>query len=148
MKTTSLLLFVLPAVAALASPQAFVPPGSLDITFNPGSGADGDGRVLEVLLQPNSKILLAGGFSSFNGLIGRRIVRLETDGRLDPSFDTGIGPGGLSIYSMAMHPDERIVVAGAFSTWNGIAREHIACLRSDGSLDMSFNPTSGASADV
>src|ERR1700747_1039726 len=38
--------------------------GSLDTTFDPGTGADGE--ITAAVLQPDGRIVVAGGFSHFN----------------------------------------------------------------------------------
>ncbi|TAE48793.1 MAG: T9SS C-terminal target domain-containing protein, partial [Bacteroidetes bacterium] len=48
--------------------------GSLDTTFNPGTGFNGDVRSLA--LQQDGKIVAGGGFTYFNGIGRNRITRL------------------------------------------------------------------------
>src|SRR5690606_5983324 len=65
--------------------------GSLDATFNPGSGANS--QVTSISLQSDGKIILGGSFTSFNGSVANRIVRLNSDGSIDGSFAVGSGAG-------------------------------------------------------
>ena len=60
--------------------------GSPDTGFNIGAGANA--AVRAVTLQPDGKIIVVGLFTSFNNQTVRRIVRLNTDGSLDASFNT------------------------------------------------------------
>jgi len=118
-------------------------PGSLDITFNPGTGANGSVNAMAV--QPDGKVLLAGNFTRFNGTTRNAITRLNADGSLDTGFDPG---DGLNLYagsfaSLALQSDGRVLVAGLFNGLDGVGLNSIARLRSDGSLDMSFNLVSG-----
>ncbi len=69
------------------------PDGSLDASFDPGSGADD--TVNALLLLPNGQVLVGGDFSSFNGVARNGAVRLNADGRVDPAFDAGLEAGGL-----------------------------------------------------
>ena len=62
-----------------------------------------------------------------------------TDGGLDSSFVTGTGPNG-KVYGAALQADGKILIGGAFTEVNGTARNFIARLEADGSLDTSFNP--------
>jgi len=81
-------------------------PGSLDITFNPGSGANS--QVNSVAVQPDGKVLMAGQFMSVNGTNRRFIARLNADGSLDSSFDPGDGATGATfntIYALALQVD-------------------------------------------
>jgi uncharacterized delta-60 repeat protein len=60
-------------------------------------------------------------------------------GAIDSTFNSGIGGDG-NIYRMALQDDGKIVVAGAFSSFNGVNRHRVARLNPDGSLDTSFEP--------
>jgi uncharacterized delta-60 repeat protein len=52
------------------------PDGSLDATFNPGSGTGSSGsRVYSIAIQADQKILLGGTFVNFNGIGRFRIAR-------------------------------------------------------------------------
>lgn len=55
--------------------------------------------VSEIILQPDGKILVGVSFSSCNGSIANRIIRLSIDGSIDASFSSGSGfsypPGGV-----------------------------------------------------
>jgi uncharacterized delta-60 repeat protein len=115
--------------------------GSLDTSFNPGSGFD-DG-VNSIAIQSDGKIIVGGEFWSFNGIERNNIARLNPDGTLDTSFNPGTGFEGLYIYSIAIQGDGKIIVGGEFWSYNGTARNYIARLNADGSLDTSFNPGSG-----
>lgn len=60
----------------------FAQPGSIDLTFNPGSGANNE-FVRRTLVQPDGKILVAGAFTQFNGQNKAYLVRLNPDGSMD-----------------------------------------------------------------
>src|SRR5207247_2555797 len=74
------------------------------------------------------------------------IGRLNTDGSVDPSFDSGTGPNGL-VYSVALQPDGKLLIGGEFTGVNGTSRNHIARLNANGSLDTSFNLTGTGAND-
>jgi uncharacterized delta-60 repeat protein len=116
-------------------------PGSLDVTFNPGTGADVAVNVIS--LQPDGKMLLAGSFTQFNGVTRKRFARLNTDDSLDTSFDPGDGISGgvTTLSSLALPNDGTLIIAGYFSAIDGVPCNSIARLRTDGSLDTSFNLT-------
>jgi len=121
------------------------PDGSLDTSFNPGTGADGGVESLTV--QPDGKILIGGTFTSYNGTSRNRIARLNTDGSLDTSFNPGTGANG-GVESLTVQPDGKILIGGHFIGYDGMARNRIARLNSNGSLDMSFSPGSGANSRI
>ena len=114
--------------------------GSLDASFDPGTGADE--LVSEVLLLADGKILIGGGFTGYNGVAVGRIARLQSDGSLDASFDAGTG-ADYYINAMAIQADGRIIVTGMFAHMNEITRRSIARLNPDGSQDLDFNPDEG-----
>ena len=64
--------------------------GSLDATFNPGSGPNG--TVTCMALETNGQIVIGGNFTSFNGASQNHVARLNADGSLDSSFYPGVGP--------------------------------------------------------
>jgi uncharacterized delta-60 repeat protein len=118
--------------------------GSLDVGFNPGTGAN-DG-IRSVAYQPG-KVLISGFFTAYNGTARNRIARLNFDGSLDGSFDPGTGANNL-IWSVVYQPDGKVLIGGGFTTYNGTARNNIARLNADGSLDVSFNPGTGANDPI
>ncbi len=119
--------------------------GSLDLSFNPGAGADSG--VFALAVQPNDKVLVGGAFSAFNNLTRPGLVRLNTNGLVDTSFATGAGFNG-SVYAIAVQNDGRIVVGGEFTSFNGSARTNILRLNANGTLDTSFSNALYASAPV
>jgi uncharacterized delta-60 repeat protein len=119
--------------------------GSLDPTFNPGTGANGP--VESFALQPDGKILIGGYFTSYNGNARNYIARLNADGSLDATFNPGTGASSL-VESIVLQPDGKILIGGWFTSYNGTARNRIARLNADGSLDATFNPGTGASSTV
>jgi hypothetical protein len=66
--------------------------GTVDSSFNPGSGVNGG--VFALVLQPDGRTLLVGDFTRFNGTNRSQIARLEANGSLDLSFDPGTGMAG------------------------------------------------------
>lgn len=118
--------------------------GSLDTSFDIGTGfiflGNQGGRVHHLLLLPDGKVLCAGSWTSFNGLGGPNIIRLNTDGSLDTSFDPGTGFNG-SVTGLRLQPDGKVLVSGWFNEYNGTSRECIARLMSNGALDTGFAPT-------
>ena len=122
--------------------------GSQDTSFDPGSGAD-NGVVTAIAVQPSDeKIIAAGSFTSFNGDSINRIVRLNTDGSRDLSFDPGTGFGGGNVQALTLDQDEKIVAVGSFTSFDGTGRNYIARLNTDGSLDTSFDPGTGFDGPV
>jgi len=116
------------------------PDGSFDSTFVTGTGFSGYTKSISI--QQDGKIIVGGSFSSFNGTTANRIVRLYTDGSIDPTFDIGLGFNG-SVMITTIQADGKIIVGGDFTTFNGNTTNGIIRLNTDGSLDASFDPGTG-----
>jgi uncharacterized delta-60 repeat protein len=116
----------------------------LDPSFG---GAGADGVVHAVLLQPDGRVVIAGEFFNVNDTGRPRVARLNADGSLDASFDPGSGLNG-PVYSAALTPDGRVLVAGDFTSVNGTNRARVARLLANGALDPSFSPGSGPNGPV
>src|SRR5690554_5875872 len=69
--------------------------GTLDTSFDIGTGFN-SGAGEAFIIQPDGKIIIGGGFTSYNGTSQNRIVRLNTDGSLDTSFNIEAGIDGSS----------------------------------------------------
>ncbi|HVF73348.1 MAG TPA: Calx-beta domain-containing protein [Chthoniobacterales bacterium] len=121
------------------------PDGSLDTTFNPGTGP-GD-TVLGVTLQPDGKILLVGTFPSYNGTSRNRIVRINSNGSLDTSFDPGVG-ADLGIEECEVQSDGKILIVGRFTKFNNVSRKGVARLNANGTLDTTFDPGTGPDGPI
>ncbi|WP_379964527.1 T9SS type A sorting domain-containing protein [Epilithonimonas sp. UC225_85] len=116
--------------------------GGIDQTFNPGSGIVG--RILNLIIQQDGKIIITGDFTQFNNIQKNYIARLNVDGTLDTSFNiAGSGPSN-AVYSIAQQIDGRILIAGDFGSYNGISRGRVTRLNSDGTLDQTFDSGIGS----
>ena len=128
----------------------FAQDGSNDLSFNGDKINLGDGPssiVSTTAHQTDGKILIGGGFTSYNGKAINRIARLNADGSFDTTFNPGEGANS-PVNSINLQPDGKIIIGGNFTFFNGTAINRIARLNSDGSLDSSFNPGTGASNAV
>lgn len=115
--------------------------GSLDATFAPGTGVNGSLQALSI--QSDGKIVIGGAFFSYNGTARTNVARVNTDGSLDAGFSPGTGTSS-TIYATSVQTDGKIIIGGTFITYNGTARNNIARLNTNGSLDTDFNPGTGA----
>ena len=123
------------------------PNGIIDTTFKlTGTGLNTyPSKFLEL---PDGKLLICGGFSTYNGAPVGRIIRLFPDGSIDTMFNTsGSGANG-SVTNMALQPDGKIMVAGYFTSFNGSAYSRILRLNSDGTIDNSFDVGTGANNGI
>jgi uncharacterized delta-60 repeat protein len=83
--------------------------GSRDTSFDMGDGFDG--TVYAIAVQNNGKILVGGNFTSYNGDTANNIVRLNSDGTKDTSFDMGDGFDGI-VRTITIQNNGKILIGG------------------------------------
>ncbi|WP_116787786.1 hypothetical protein [Flavobacterium psychrotrophum] len=108
---------------------------SIDISFNVGALIDG--YIDEIVVQNDGKILISGGFTHYGNNEVNGFARLNANGSLDTTFNTGPGFNN-KVYKLLIQPDNKILVAGSFSSYNGVACYAVIRLNYDGSIDNSF----------
>lgn len=126
--------------------------GDLDVTFNPGSGPNGE--VKSIAVQPDGKILAGGSFTTFAGVSRKGLVRLNGNGSVDPTFLAAPIPGleVMDVETVVLQPDGKVLVGGLIYTtasggiFAGGLSSGILRLNTDGSVDMSFDIGAGAHA--
>jgi uncharacterized delta-60 repeat protein len=118
------------------------PDGTVDKDYHVNSGANNS--IYAIGQQSDDKIIVGGLFSKYSGHSTGYIARLHNNGNLDTTFNLNNLGANSTILSLAIQPDDKIVIAGWFTTYNGVGRNRIARLNPDGTLDTSFNPGSGA----
>lgn len=119
--------------------------GAVDASFDPAGGAAGG--VYAVAVQADGRVIIGGAFGGVGDTSYSYVARLNANGSVDKTFNTGKGPDGV-VRAIALTSDGKIVIGGAFEKVNGTARSRIARLNADGSLDTGFDPGSGANDDV
>jgi uncharacterized delta-60 repeat protein len=72
---------------------------------------------------------------------------IETDGTLDASFNAGNFTNG-QVFAAVLQADGKLLIAGQFSKVHGAARNGIARMNADGTLDLSFDPGVGSDIGV
>lgn len=114
--------------------------GSPDPSFTPGMV---DSNVYAMAVQPDGKIVVGGFFSNFNEANAGGLVRLNSDGSVDGSFNTGSGVD-VGVTAVTVQPDGKVLIGGTFTKYRGTARNNIARINADGSIDSTFDPGAGA----
>ena len=110
--------------------------GAIDLSFN-SNGIGVNNIIRTAALQADGKIVFAGNFTSYNGVLISRICRILPDGAIDPTFLIGAGFTA-QVYCLAIQSDGKIIVGGNFTKFNGTTANGIVRLMPDGSLDSSF----------
>ncbi len=126
--------------------------GTLDTTFGDG------GKVMtqiehtfssegSLIISPNGNILIAGSVNSTTGgYVDFLLAQFNTDGTPTTSFGgngvitTAVGTWTDKANSIALQPDGKIILGGAYYSNNGDPSQDFALVRynADGSLDDSF----------
>ena len=110
--------------------------GSLDNSFNPGTGPNGS--VFSLGWQFNNQIVVGGAFDSLSGVPLNNLARLNSDGSIDSTFFNGIGADN-SVDSITIQPVTNLLyVGGPFTEVNGTHRLGFARLNPDGTVDTTF----------
>ena len=120
--------------------------GTRDTVFNNnlGTAAGSFPNISVMMLQPDGKILIVGGFSVFNGVNINNFARLNSDGTLDTAFNNVLGTGPDSfVSSIALQSDGKILLGGFFSNFNGISSRGLVRLNADGTRDANFGTNIG-----
>ena len=112
--------------------------GSIDSSFSIGTGfgSNTNTSVETVTLQPDGKVLVGGGFSSYQSISAPTLIRLNSDASIDNSFVFSSFTAVYGINNILVLPNGKIIVLSY--NYNKIAR-----LNSDGTLDNSFNIGTG-----
>ncbi len=112
--------------------------GSVDSAFDSHGGVSGGNTdVNDVARQPDGKIIMGGDFASVNGTPANNLARLNPDGSLDATFQYGTGTDS-EVNAVLVQPDGKIIIGGTFLHYNGTARQLVARLNANGSVDASF----------
>jgi uncharacterized delta-60 repeat protein len=126
--------------------------GSLDRSFVPFSGSTALSFSFSgYAVRPDEGVLCANLGNQSSGDTGKPpvLLRLTPSGAIDPSFDPGIVPIlGSGLHALSQLPDGSLLVGGTFTTYAGAARNRLARLRADGSLDPTFVPALSATTII
>ncbi len=118
--------------------------GTIDHSFHYHSGFDN--IIKDLIVQSNDKITIIGHFSTYNDTIANKIIRLNPNGSIDPTFNSGLGFNSTP-FAMAVQNDGGIVVVGHFTSYNGYYSNHIIRLLDNGQVDNSFSTGTGFNID-
>lgn len=115
--------------------------GTIDYSFLVNTGPDS--YVIASALQDDGKIIISGLFDFFDGKRVNKIARLNTDGTLDSTFNTGDGLDNFA-WTIKRQNSGKIVLGGEFKSFNGNPANHFIRLNPDGSIDNTMIAGTGA----
>lgn len=112
---------------------------TLSSSFNPGIGFNGD--VYTITRQSDGKLIAGGGFTNYSGSISTRLVRINTDGTLDATFNVGTAGAGNLVYDVAVQTDDKVIVGGSFTNYSGSSTSTTRLMRlnTNGTQDLTYN---------
>ncbi len=109
--------------------------GTLDTTFQMGSGLSTWGRSIQVL--PNNQILVTGWFDNYNNSSHNRVALINTNGSPDNSFLPVFGDK-TAVYTAIKFNTGKYLCAGHSLNAQGLFSKEMDRRNSDGSIDSSF----------
>lgn len=129
---------------------AFQEDGYLDTSISLSTGFNYS--VECVTVDSNDRIIAGGFFTSYNGNVSAKLIRLNSDGSFDSTFDIGSvgfsGSGSLYVYDVVALSDNKVIAVGNFTTYKGTSANRIVKLNTDGSIDTTFVYGSGFNQSV
>ena len=100
-------------------------PGTFDQNYYYSMGAEN--TVTTGVANADGSVVIGGRFQTFNRGTVNGMVKLNTDGSVNPTFNVGGGFNNV-VNAMAVQPDGKIIVAGDFTSVNGFSYNRIAGL--------------------
>ncbi|WP_276088522.1 DUF5008 domain-containing protein [Pedobacter sp. JY14-1] len=105
----------------------------------PGKSLPGGNGPIETLMHSDGKLLVWGNFTTFDNTNVGRIIRLNENGTIDPTFNAGGAGADDYIYQISYDATvNKYLAVGRFKTYNGTAVSNMVMLNYDGSIDQSF----------
>jgi uncharacterized delta-60 repeat protein len=115
------------------------PDGALETSFDAGLG-ELFGWVNCLVVQTNGQILIGGYLGYLN--LSATVFRVNADGTSDAAFAIDIEPTfdpEPIMPTIALQPDGKILIGGAFDSINGVSGLNLVRLSPDGTIDETFS---------
>lgn len=92
-----------------------------------------------IAIQPDGKIIVGGEFSHHNGDLSLNIIRLNSNGSRDTTFNTAGGESNIN--SISLHTNGKISIGGSFTKYNNSANSaYLVTLYDDSILSNPKHP--------
>jgi uncharacterized delta-60 repeat protein len=116
--------------------------GTLDTTFNTNIGTGLNDAPYVIRIDSSGSIYVAGAFTTYSGLTNNRIIKLNSNGTKDTSFDNTTGFNSI-VLDMQFDSVGKLYVVGNFTTYKAVAANYIIKLNTNGTKDTSFDNATG-----
>jgi hypothetical protein len=118
--------------------------GQIDTSFATGTGLNNFPYAGTSLLEDNfGKLYISGTFTTYNSVSANRILKLNTDGSRDTSFNVGTGFNDYTLDLDFNVAKTAVYVTGIYNTYKGVSQNRLAKLLLNGDIDSSFIIGSG-----
>ncbi len=97
--------------------------------------------VLALAEDTSNRLIIGGKFQYLSSDLAKHGVILKSNGEINTTLKLKNGFGGGGVNKAQTQPDGKIVVAGSFNRYQGIAAQGLVRLNADGSRDETFNQT-------
>lgn len=113
--------------------------GTVDESFTSLKfSGNNSGHIRDIKQQSSGKLIVVGHFTSVDGSTHNRIVRLNTNGTIDETFNSGTGFNSTVLYIKILS-DDSILIGGIFGSYNGDSYNNMVKLDLDGNIDSTFS---------
>ncbi len=124
--------------------------GTLDDSFNSvGKFDEGPWQITSLIALPSGQMICSGEFTRYGDKVAIRLVRVNSGGVFDPTFNpaTGITGNGTmqnwNVYDMARQADGKLIVCGKFRGYNSDRLNGFVRINVNGSRDAAFPAGNG-----
>lgn len=124
--------------------------GSRDLGFLSGTGfspAWNNNPNWPIQTPGESSFYVFGYFTTYQGVAEKYIIKINSDGTKDTSFDNSIGFNG-TVSAGNIIWDNKIILFGDFTTYKNIPTYYSVILNPDGSIFRTFNAFEEAEGDI
>jgi hypothetical protein len=109
--------------------------GTVDPAFATGTGFNNTVFTVMPATDGSGDLYVGGAFTTYNGVSANNLVRLNSNGTVDPVFDTGTGFNN-TVFTLASAGSESLYVGGAFNNYNGSQVNGLVRVNSNGVRDL------------
>jgi uncharacterized delta-60 repeat protein len=115
--------------------------GTRDMSYHNGTGTGGANSTAQDFdFQSTGKLIYGAAFDSYNGTPVDLIMRIDTNGYLDTTFQANANPGpdDFGITNVVVLPNDEIIVGAFLNNFNGNSVKNVFKLGPDGAFDETF----------